>query len=189
MLTFAKNPPILSPEVLSPRELHGTWRVAHTKARFEKAFASDLRSRGVAYFLPLIERITFSGGRKRRTLFPLFPSYVFFCGSEEDRYRALSTDRLCQVIEVGDQDEFISEISDLHKAIGINPRLDLYPVAIVGQKYRIAGGSFEGLEGVVVRVNGSTRIVLQVGILGQGASMEIDAELLEPADCDDDIAA
>ena len=35
-------------------------------------------------------------------LMPLFPSYVFFSGDADARYRALATGRLCQVIRVAD---------------------------------------------------------------------------------------
>jgi hypothetical protein len=45
------------------------------------------------------------------------------------------------------------------------------------------------MEGTVVRWDGRTRIVLEIGILGRGASMEIDADLLEPAGDETDTAA
>jgi hypothetical protein len=38
------------------------------------------------------------------------------------------------------------------------------------------------MEGTVVRWDGRTRLVLEVGLLGRGAAMEIDADLLEPAE-------
>jgi len=77
MLKISENPPILPPEVKTVSELTGQWWVAHTKSRFEKAFAWDLLRRGIGYFLPLVERVRVSGGRHRRVLAPLFPSYVF----------------------------------------------------------------------------------------------------------------
>jgi len=72
MLKLSENPAILTPEVQSLVELGGTWWVAHTKARFEKAFAWDMSNRGIGYFLPMREKIIFSGGRKRRVMAPLF---------------------------------------------------------------------------------------------------------------------
>src|SRR5688500_468301 len=105
MLAFSDNPPVLSPGLRSVAEGRGRWWVAHTKARCEKAFAADLLGRDVAYFLPMTERVSVSGGRKRRGMTPLFPSYVFVCGAENDdtRYRAMLTGRLCQVLPVADQ--------------------------------------------------------------------------------------
>jgi transcription antitermination factor NusG len=154
--------------------------VAHTRARNEKAFAWDLMSRGIGYFLPLVERLRVSGGKKRRALVPLFPSYVFFCGNDTARYLAMTTNRICQTLEVYNQGGLVSELTAIEKALSGKAELDLYPFAVVGQKCRIIGGPFQGLEGVVVHRKQVARLVLEVAILGQGASLEIDADLLEP---------
>ena len=38
--------------------------------------------------------------QKTHSDFAVFTSYVFFCGGEIDSYKALTTGRLCNVIEV-----------------------------------------------------------------------------------------
>ena len=182
MLKLSDNPPILSPLAESLEELTGRWWVAHTKSRCEKAFAFDLIDHGVGYFLPLIEKVRISGGKKRRVLYPLFGGYVFFCGDEEDRYRAMTTNRLCKTIEVHDQEGLFAELATIEKALAGKAQLNPYPSLAVGRRCRIKAGAFRGLEGIVVRRNKLTRIVLQVSILGQGAAMEIDADLLEMLD-------
>ena len=160
-------------------ELQGKWWIAHTKARFEKAFAWNLLKREIGHFLPLVERVRISGGRKRRVMMPLFSSYVFFCGPEEDRYTALTTNRLCQTIEIVDQETLIHELLMIESALNRQAELDPYPFAAVGQRCRIKAGPFMGLEGKVVDRSKMARLVLEVGILGQGAVIEIDADLLE----------
>jgi transcriptional antiterminator RfaH len=186
MLTLSDNPPVLSPGNACISDLAGPWWVAHTKARFEKAFAADLLARDIGYFLPMRQRSRVSGGRLRRMMIPLFPSYVFFCGDADARYRAISTGRLCQVLRVVDQDGLVDELSVLHRALEACAPLDPYPYAVLGRRCRITAGPFRGLEGVVVRRDGQTpRIVLQVGILGRGAAMEIHADLLEPVEAAD----
>jgi len=182
MLKMSENPPCVSPAAESLGVFTGRWWVAHTKARFEKAFAWDLVHRGIAYFLPLIQRVRMSGGRKRRVLMPLFASYVFFCGSEEDRYRAMATNRLCKTIAVSDQAGLVGELTAIERALAGKAQLDPYPFAAVGQRCRIAAGPFRGLEGVVVQRTKPARLVLGISILGQGAVMEIDADMLEPVD-------
>jgi transcriptional antiterminator RfaH len=182
MLSLAENPPVLPPDVGSPAEISGTWFVAHTKARSEKAFAWDLLRAGTPYFLPMVPRVIFSGGRKRRTMLPLFTSYVFFCGNEQDRYRATCTGRLCNVIQVPQQSALVRELAQLGSALRGKAALDLYPFAATGRRCRVCRGPFEGLEGVVIRRDQTTRLVLQVGVLGQGAALEIDIDALEPLD-------
>ena len=187
MLKLCDNPEILFPPAVDDRSaLPGTWYVGQTKARCEKAFACDLAARGIAYFLPMIERLTFSGGRKRRGMMPLFANYVFFCAADEGgRHAALLTDRLCRVIEVRDQDRLVRELSATHRVLRNKIALDPYPFAVVGRRVRVALGPLEGTEGVVVRRDGRERLVLEVGILGQGSAMEIAPELLEPIDSAD----
>lgn len=182
MLKFADNPLMRSPTAASVADFKGDWWVAHTKARFEKAFATDLLAKGVNYFLPMVERVTMSGGRKRRVMLPLFTSYVFFCGDSNARVAALSTKRLCQTIAVADRNTFVAELIALETALSSNASLDLYPFAAVGRRCRVRLGPLQGIVGTVVRRDDQTRLVLQVSMLGQGTSLEIDGDLLEPAD-------
>jgi len=182
MLKLSDNPEILYPaEADGVASIPGTWYVAQTKARCEKAFAGDLAARGIAYFLPMIERITFSGGRKRRGMMPLFANYVFFAAAgETDRHAALLTDRLARVIDVRDQGRLIKELASTHRVLKNKIALDPYPFAAVGRRVRVAHGALVGTEGVIVRRDGVEKLVLEVGILGQGAAMEIGPEFLEP---------
>src|SRR3954468_13246736 len=182
MLKLTENPAMLHPDASAIESLGGRWWVGHTKARFEKQFAWDLSRRAVPYFLPMIERRTFSGGRRRKGLMPLFPSYVFFCGDDAARIAALGTDRLCQVIEVRDQQALKHELAALHRAITSGLSIDPYRFAVVGSRCRVRGGPLRGVEGTILRRDGIDRLVLEVRMLGRGALVEIDPELLEPLD-------
>src|SRR4051812_43414673 len=88
------------PAVESVTDFVGQWWVAHSHPRCEKVLAWDLAGRDIGYFLPLVPRITVSGGRKRRALIPLFTSYLFLCGDPDDRHRALATGRIANLIAV-----------------------------------------------------------------------------------------
>lgn len=180
MLKLSDNPPIVAPWVESLSDLSSRWWVAHTKGRFEKAFAWDLVNRQIGHFLPMVERVRFSGGRKRRVMLPLFASYVFFSGSEADRHEAMRTNRLCGIINVLDQELLIGQLLVIEKALRHKMTLDPYPFAAAGQPCRVTAGPFAGIEGKVTRWSQTARLVIEIGILGQAAVMEIDADLLEP---------
>lgn len=175
-------PETTAPWVNSLSDLDGTWWVGHTRSRFEKAFAADCRARQIGYFLPLIEQVRRYGKKKKRVMVPVFPGYVFFCGSDVDRYEAMTTNRLCQTIDVPDQPGLIHQLIQIEQALSTGVELDPYPHAAVGKRCRVRSGPFRGLEGVVVQRNDAIRLVLQVDMLGQGASLEVDASLLEPAE-------
>jgi len=182
MLKLNENPAVLFPGRDVLKEQAAPWWLAHTKSRSEKAFAWDLFEREIPYFLPMILRIRMSGGRKRKVMAPLFPGYVFFCGNNEARYRAMTTNRLCQTIEVLDQEVLLAELTCIERALAGKAELDPYPYAAVGKRCRVKAGPFRDLEGVVIRRNKATTLVLQISILGQGAAMEIEPELLESAE-------
>ena len=180
MLKNSEEPSMLPPGVASVGELAGRWWVAHTRSRFEKAFARDLLGRGIGYFLPLVKRVRVVGGRKRRILLPLFPSYVFFCGDEESREIAMKTNRLCQTIPVTDQDKLLSQCASIEQALAGGAELDPCPGLAVGRRCRVTAGPFRDMEGTVIRKDGRSRIVLEISTLGLGASLEVEADLLEP---------
>ena len=182
MLKVSENPPIRPPHLPSVAELSGDWWVAHTKARFEKAFAWDLLEADIPYLLPMVKKLTVWKGRRRQSLSPLFPSYVFFCGSEESRYRALSTHRICQVIPVRDRQMFVDELIAVERALESDAPLQFYPYAAIGKRCRVARGPLKGIEGIVAQASGITHLVLQISILGQGASLETTVDMLEPAE-------
>lgn len=133
----------------------------------------------IGYFLPMIERVRVLGGRKRKVLLPLYAGYVFFCGIEEHRYEAMRTNRVCRTIEVPDQEKLVEELTSLNRGLAGRAKLDFYPHAAIGERCRITAGPFKGLEGIVIEKSKQTLLVLQVSILGQGASMEISRDLVE----------
>ena len=180
MLRTSETPPMFATDTTRLADITGQWWIGHTRSRFEKTFALDLRSRDISCFLPLVERVRVSGGRKRSVMAPLFPSYVFFCGGESVRYEALTTNRLCQALEVHDQKKLVDELRAIEKMLAGKAQLDPYPFAAVGRRCRITAGVFRGVEGVVVQRNRMARLVLEVSMLGRGAALEIEADLLEP---------
>jgi len=180
MLKAAENPPALSEGVESLADIAGDWFVAHTKSRAEKALAWDLASLAIPYFLPMSEKTAIWGGRKRKVLLPIFTSYVFFAGGDRERYQAMTTNRVANVIPVHQRDKLVDELEGIRKALASRNQLDLYPFTAVGKRCRVAKGVLQGIEGIVIRKDDVLRLVLQVSMLGQGASLEITADLLEP---------
>ena len=158
------------------------WMVLHTKARQEKAVAKYLSAAGVTFFLPLITRVNIIRGRKFRSRVPLFTGYVFLSGDLEDAYAAVSTKRVCQIIQVSDQERLLAELEQIREALDRRAELYRCPFAVVGTRCRVVKGPLMGIEGVVSVELGRNRLALQIQTLGLGAVLEIDADLLEPVE-------
>ena len=180
MLTSVQNPPVQAPAEVPLDALEGRWWVAHVKPRQEKALAWDVARWGGAYFLPLYEKKHRRRGRSWKAVLPLFPGYVFLCGDEAQRSRALETRRIANVIPVLDQEGLVRELSGIQRMLAAGLAVDPFPGLQRGRRCRVRSGALADLEGCIERRAGRTRFVVNVDILGQAAAVEIDADLLEP---------
>ncbi len=160
----------------------GRWFVLHTKSRQEKVLADALEAMGVTYFLPLMTKISYHGRRKFAAQVPLFPSYVFLHGDLDNAYAADRTKRIASVIPVIDQERMTGELRSIYLAVAYRASLDPYPYLKKGIRVVVRSGPFEGLEGVIENRTKNDRLILQVEMLGQASSLEIDGTLLEPAE-------
>lgn len=178
-MNVSENPPIIWPEVESIRLFSGQWWVAHTKSRNEKALAHDLIGRNISYFLPMSWKVRRKSRRTIKSLLPLFSGYLFFCGDENQRTELLRTDRVANLLEVKDQEKLLNELVQIERVLHTGVPLVPHKYIQVGQKCRVIAGPLMGLQGIVVKTKGEMRLVLQVDMLGQSASVEIDIDLIE----------
>jgi transcription antitermination factor NusG len=196
LLKESDNPPLFWPEVESIREFRGIWWVAHTKSRNEKALAQDLIRKEISYFLPMSWRVRRIRKRTVRSLLPLFSGYLFFCGDANQRVELLRTNRVANVIIVKDQERLLGELLQIEQALQAGAALLPHKYIKAGQKCRVIGGPLAGLQGIVVRApehktenyegvvstKSTLRLVLQIDMLGQAASVEIDTDMIEVVD-------
>ncbi len=196
MLKPSENPPIAWPEVESLRDFSGLWWVAHTKSRNEKALAQDLIRKDISYFLPMSWRVRRIRKRTVRSLLPLFSGYLFFCGEESERTELWRTNRVASIIEVKDQQRFLEELLQIEQALQAGVPLAPHKYIKAGQRCRIIGGALADLQGVVVRApkyktersggavkaKNTIRLVLQIDMLGQAASVQVDIDMIEKLD-------
>lgn len=191
MLRLKDNPPLTWPDPAAlPINESATqhwaglnWTVAYCKPRQEKSLAWDLCRNEVPYFLPMVMRETYSGGRRRRNLHPMFKSYLFFAGGEDERLAVLKTNRLVQLVPIcpAEQPSFRRQINSLELALRVAPdKLELYSHIVEGSRVQIIGGPLKGVEGVILKAENKTRLWIGVNLMGAGATVEIHADLIEP---------
>lgn len=177
--------PFLFPETLldSPAPPGGegvSWYVFHTRPRAEKALAERLLARSLAYFLPLSKHRWVKNGRVFTSYLPLFAGYVFFQGDREQRCSALETNLIANVLPVADQRRLHADLGNVRRLIGSGMALSPEPRIAPGTAVIIRSGPLAGVEGIVTREGRKTKVFVEVRILRQGVSVEIDEALLEP---------
>ena len=159
--------------------VEGRWHLIHTRSRQEKALSETLSAQGIAYFLPLANIARNYAGRRVHVELPLFPGYVFVKGSLEQAYVADRTKRVAGIIQVVDQEKISRELRNLAVALASRVQLDPYPFLRVGVKVSVRCGPLAGLEGIIESRNRRDRLILQVDVLGQATSLEIDGAILD----------
>jgi transcription antitermination factor NusG len=86
------------------------------------------------------------------------------------------------LIQVKDQEKLLKELLQIEQALRAGAPLTPHKFIKAGQRCRVIAGPLLGLQGVVVKTRGTTRLVLQVDMLGQAASVEIDVDMIETVD-------
>ncbi len=154
------------------------WFVLHTKSRQEKVVADFYRQHNIEYVLPLVSKTTYYGRRKIKSELPLFPGYVFIRGAAQDAYAADRNHRLIRIIPVFDQVRLEEELRHLIRALQADQPLDRHPQLVTGVRVEVQSGPLQGVRGVVESRLKCDRLILQVNILGQAVSVEVDTDLL-----------
>lgn len=157
------------------------WWCIYTLSRREKDLVRKLASYQIPHYCPTIpKRYRSPNGRLRTSFIPLFANYVFMFGTSEDRYQAMTTNCISKCTLIEDVAQLLADLrvieSVVDSGVGLTPESKLLP----GNRVRVRTGPFARYEGVVIRREGKTRLLLSLNFLEQGVSMELDEGLLEP---------
>jgi len=167
--------PDLYPLNLLDQETSDHWWAFYTLARREKELMRRLRGLEISFYAPLVSRRTRSGaGRVRTSYVPLFPGYVFACGDESVRQRALTTNCISRTIAVPDAPGLLHDLRQIR--LLITSQAPLMPEARIepGQRVRVRSGPMMGLEGTVVQRRGKDWLMVAVEFLQQGVSVLLE---------------
>ena len=149
------------------------------------------------YFLPLLPRTIFSGGRHRAQMIVALPGYVFFRGDDEQRRVAVGTGRLGSPIEVPPhhQARFDDELAAIERATIWAATLDQdredeiapHGERIEGTTVKITDDPLAGCTATLLGEGsssggeaGGAEVVLPLTLTGHGVRIRIAAGAVEP---------
>lgn len=161
----------------SPRK----WWAFYTRSRQEKKMMRQLLKRDVPFYTPLLERRYRSPAGRLRTVFePLFSNYVFVYGTEEHRYTALTTNCVSKVIPVEDGLRLATDLAQVERLLAMGVIVAPERRLVPGMRVRVRSGPLRGFEGIVLRRENETRLLVAVDFMQQGVSALLDDCQLEP---------
>lgn len=159
------------------------WFAVRTASGRERLVATQLQGKGYEEFLPVYRTRRQWSDRIKELELPLFPGYIFCRFDFNDRLPVLVTPGVKTIVGYGKTPIPVSEneIENLRRVVASGAVAQPHSQYLtVGERVRIREGSLAGVEGILVDVKNSWRIVLSVELLQRSVSVELDRAAIEP---------
>jgi transcription antitermination factor NusG len=164
----------------SPTPIAGDWWVLHTKPRCEKSLARELSRLQIAHFLPTYMTRKRQNGRMQTSYLPLFTGYLFLKATSESRQKAFETNYVANSILVHDQARLQLDLERVHRLMTSDVPLGPEAKLIPGTPVSIIHGPLAGLVGKIIQRGNKLNFFIEVEMLKQGVSVEIESWMIEP---------
>jgi len=160
----------------------GKWYAVRTAAGREKAVSGQLGNKGYEQFLPVYRAKRQWSDRVKEVELPLFPGYLFCRFDIHSRLPILVTPGVKLIVGYGKNPIPIcdGEIEAIRMVIQAGAPAEPWPFLEAGQRVRIQDGSLGGLEGILLQVKNSWRILLSVELLRRSVAVEVDRASVVP---------
>jgi transcription antitermination factor NusG len=153
------------------------WFAIWTRSRHEARVRDQLLDKGVEAFLPTVARWSRWKDRKKRIDWPLFPGYCFARFDPAASLPVLKCAGVVSLVAFQGRPAPIPEheIESVRTLVRTELRYDPCPLIQEGQMVEVHWGPLRGVIGRLVRKGSHARLILSVGLIGQGVSVEVDA--------------
>ena len=158
------------------------WYALRVRSNFEQQVSELLRAKGVEEYLPVYKTRRVWSDRVRELHLPLFPGYVFCHIGPDARALALATRGVVGIAGSHHRPVPIeeSELAAVRRMVESQSSVEPWPFLKLGQRVRVQRGSLQGVEGILLRVKTSYRLVVSITLLGRSVASEIDAAFVRP---------
>jgi transcription antitermination factor NusG len=160
------------------REDSHIWTCVNTRPRWEKRFTRWLMSENFSYFMPTYEKTTISHRKKRTTILPLFPGYVFVIGdhTKSSFIRSGAVVRVLNMRSAAGNAEINNQLKSIW-LMGIN-NLQMSPVVMPqkGENIEILDGPLKGTIGNFVKKGRQNCLIIEINMLETGVEVELPPE-------------
>ena len=187
ILTVEMDPHIVDSPVeasLKAPCLELRWYALFVRSNQEKRVAEHLSYRSIQNFLPTYQLLSQWHDRKVKLLRPLFPGYVFVRLSLADRLKVLLVPNVVNLVGtqtapsgIGDE-----EIDWIRRGVA-GGNAEPHPYLQAGDFVVIKTGAMAGMEGVLVRTQNKTRVLIQLDSISRAFTIEVGGACIEPARC------
>jgi transcription antitermination factor NusG len=162
--------------------LQAHWYAAYTRANHERRVAQELAERSVEHFLPQYQSRRKWKDREVELSLPLFPGYVFVRMALEKKLRVLQVPGVACLVSFAGKPAVVpaEEFGRIQELLSRKVVAAPHPYLNVGRRARVLDGPFAGLEGIVVRRNKRSRLVISLDLIARSIAVELGEANLEP---------
>ncbi len=162
---------------------NSTWTPIRTKPKMEKKLEEFAKANLVPVYLPLIKKVKRYVRSTAVHYKPMFPGYIFAAINQESYATLLRANRIVFKIDVDEVGEIqlIGELNKLKKLESYSETKDLIvePGIKKGTTVMISHGAMKGMVGIVEKRKGKTMLTINIEMLGQSVSTELDIGYVE----------
>lgn len=152
------------------------WYALQVWSRKESSVSTHLQSLGFECFLPTYKACRQWSDRVKEVEQPLFPGYLFSNFDFHNRRQLVMTPGVIQIVGNGKSPLPVanSEIERLQIAVASDVDKQPWPYLQAGERVRGDRGSLRGMEGILINIKGTHRVVLSISILQRSVAVEVD---------------
>lgn len=157
--------------------LHPAWFAVQTGYRCEQRVARGLTTKGLEIYLPLLSETHQWKDRRKLVDVPAFSGYLFvhFEPSLRNRVRVLETNGVVRLLGGNHTPNPVDavEIESLRRTLSSGVSCDRCESLVPGALVKVKRGPLTGVQGRLVRIKNSFRLVVAISVFSQAISTEL----------------
>jgi transcription antitermination factor NusG len=157
------------------------WHALYTRHQHEKQVAQSLSIKGHDVFLPIYQTAHRWRDRTKLLWMPLFPCYVFLRGGMDRQLQLLTTPGIVGILQSCGRPVIVprDQIDAVRRIVDSSLSVEPHPFLSCGNRVRVKVGPLAGVEGILVRKKGTSRLIVSMDLLGRSTAVEIDISCVE----------
>lgn len=165
---------------MGPKPNESKWYVVYTRPKSEIKVASCISEMGIESYLPLHIVIRQWSDRRKRIKVPLFPNYLFVKLDNTKKRCLFSIREFVRFVSIDKKPVVVreKEIMMIRQILDQQVEVSSEEYFQQGIKVRIRHGQLEGLEGLVIKNYGNTRILVKIDALMRAFSFNVSTKMV-----------
>lgn len=165
---------------MQPNRREPEWYVLFVRSNQEWRVAQQLSSRAVENFLPTYESVRQWRDRKVTLHRPLFPGYVFVKLPFIERCKALLVPNVVNLVGPRNDPSVISNEEIEWIRLGMSHgKAQPHRCLNAGDWVVIKNGAMAGMQGILIRMQNGTRVLVQLDMISRAFSVEVESSWLD----------